>query len=160
MPRRLPLLVLLASLAACGGPVPPAATAPTALPSPGDAPAGTGVRVLNVATADVPAAGTVATTVLHESPTLVSRIMRIAPGGEIAEHHHPGHDETFFVHRGAMTVVLNGREHTARAGDVVHIPAGTVIVGRNPGAEEAVVVVAFAANGRGGPLTVPGAPHH
>jgi quercetin dioxygenase-like cupin family protein len=86
--------------------------------------------------------------------------MRLAPGAAIAEHHHPSHDETFFVHRGTVTALLDGREHTVRAGDVVHIPSGTVIQGRNAGPEEAVVVVVFAANGRGGPLTVPGHPQH
>lgn len=119
-----------------------------------------GPRVLNVETAAAPEAGKVATTVLHESPTAVSRIMRLAPGSVIAEHHHPSHDEAFFVHRGTVVAVLDGREHTVRAGDLVHIPAGTVIVGRNAGSEEAVIVVAFAGNGRGGPLTVPGHPTH
>jgi quercetin dioxygenase-like cupin family protein len=116
--------------------------------------------VLAVADAQAPAAGTVATSVLHESPTSVSRIMRLAPGAQIPEHHHPAHDESFFVHQGTVTAVLNGREHTVRAGGLVHIPAGTVIVGRNPGPEEAVVVVVFSSNGTGGPLTVPGRPHH
>lgn len=119
-----------------------------------------GPRVLNVETAAEPGAGKVATTVLHESATAVSRIMRLAPGSVIAEHHHPSHDETFFVHRGTVVAVLDGREHTVRAGDLVHIPAGTVIVGRNAGSDEAIVIVAFAGNGRGGPLTVPGHPTH
>jgi quercetin dioxygenase-like cupin family protein len=116
--------------------------------------------VLTVSDAQAPAAGTVATSVLHESPTAVSRIMRLAPGAQIPEHHHPAHDESFFVHQGTVTAVLNGREHTVRAGGLVHIPAGTVIVGRNPGPEEAVVVVVFSSNGTGGPLTVAGRPHH
>jgi quercetin dioxygenase-like cupin family protein len=86
--------------------------------------------------------------------------MRLAPGAEIPEHHHPSHDESFFVHQGSVTATLNGREQTARAGALVHIPAGTVIHGRNSGPEEAVIIVVFSANGRGGPLTVPGRPHH
>lgn len=155
MPRSLalPLLLLCASAAACAPPSAPA-------PQPGAAHPATAPRVLGVGAAQAPAAGAVATTVVHESPTAVSRIMRLAPGAVIPEHHHPAHDETFFVHEGTVTAVLNGEEHTARAGDVVHIPAGTVIVGRNPGAQEAVVVVVFSATGRGGPLTVPGSPHH
>jgi quercetin dioxygenase-like cupin family protein len=86
--------------------------------------------------------------------------MRLAPGAEIPEHHHPSHDESFFVHQGSVTATLNGREQTARAGALVHIPAGIVIHGRNSGPEEAVIIVVFSANGRGGPLTVPGRPHH
>jgi quercetin dioxygenase-like cupin family protein len=116
--------------------------------------------VLTVTEAQAPAAGTVATTVLHESPTAVSRVMRLAPGSTIPEHHHPAHDESFFVHQGTVTAVLNGREYTVPAGALVHIPAGTVIVGRNAGPQEAIVVVVFSGNGTGGPLTVPGSPHH
>jgi quercetin dioxygenase-like cupin family protein len=117
-------------------------------------------RVLTVTEAQAPAAGTVATTVLHESPTAVSRVMRLAPGSTIPEHHHPSHDESFFVHQGTVAAVLNGREHTVQAGALVHIPAGTVIAARNPGPREAIVVVVFSGNGTGGPLTVPGSPHH
>ncbi|HEY7770809.1 cupin domain-containing protein [Longimicrobium sp.] len=150
VPRSLPLFLVLA---AC------APSAPAADPTPAARPPAT-PRVLTVSDAQAPAAGTVATSVLHESPTSVSRIMRLAPGAQIPEHHHPAHDETFFVHQGTVTAVLNGQEHTVRAGGLVHIPAGTVIVGRNPGSEEAVVVVVFSSNGTGGPLTVAGRPHH
>lgn len=152
--RLLPVL-LVSLLAGCAAAVP----APPASPA-GPATPAVGPRLVGVAAAQAPAAGTVATTTVHESPTAVSRIMRLAPGATIAEHHHPAHDETFFVHQGTVTAVLDGREHTVRAGDVVHIPSGTVIQGRNPGPGEAVVVVVFSANGRGGPLTVPGHPQH
>jgi quercetin dioxygenase-like cupin family protein len=64
------------------------------------------------------------------------------------------------VHRGTVTAVLDGQEHVLRAGDLVYIPARTVIVGRNSGAEEAVVIVVFSSTGAGGPLTIPGPPHH
>jgi quercetin dioxygenase-like cupin family protein len=153
--RRLPLFLVLAACA----PSPPApAPTPAAQASSAQPPAAP--RVLTVSDAQAPAAGTVATSVLHESPTAVSRIMRLAPGAQIPEHHHPAHDESFFVHQGTVTAVLNGQEHTVRAGGLVHIPAGTVIVGRNPGPEEAVIVVVFSSNGTGGPLTVAGRPHH
>jgi quercetin dioxygenase-like cupin family protein len=156
MPRRVLPLLLASLLAGCAAAVP--APPPAAASSP-RAPAA-GPRVVGVAAALTPAAGAVATTTVHESTTAVSRIMRLAPGGTIAEHHHPAHDETFFVHQGTVTAVLDGREHTVKAGDVVHIPSGTVIQGRNPGPGEATVVVVFSANGRGGPLTVPGHPQH
>jgi quercetin dioxygenase-like cupin family protein len=86
--------------------------------------------------------------------------MRLAPGAVIPEHHHPAYDETFLIYSGSIIATLNGVEHRAQAGDVVVIPAGTVIVGRNAGSDEAVVVVVFSGNGRGGPLTVPGRPMH
>lgn len=148
-------LLLAPVLAACAPPAPVAAPAPTPAATSPAAP-----RVLSVDAAKAPAAAEVATTVLHESPTAVSRIMRLAPGAMIPEHHHPSHDEAFFVHRGTVSATLDGREHTVPAGALVHIPAGTVIVGRNAGSDEAVIVVVFSANGRGGPLTVPGRPHH
>jgi len=155
--RSLALLLICASVPACAQQPAPA---PTPAPQPTGGQTAAAPRILSVGAAQAPAAGAVATTVLHESPTAVSRVMRLAPGAEIPEHHHPSHDESFFVHRGTVTAVLNGETHTARAGDLVHIPAGTVIVGRNSGAEEAVIVVVFSGNGRGGPLTVPGRPHH
>jgi quercetin dioxygenase-like cupin family protein len=155
LPRFLPLFLVLA---ACAPSAPGSPPAPS--PAAGSAQPAATPRVLTVSDAQAPAAGTVATSVLHESPTAVSRIMWLAPGAQIPEHHHPAHDETFFVHQGTVTAVLNGQEHTVRAGGLVHIPAGTVIVGRNPGSGEAVVVVVFSGNGTGGPLTVAGRPHH
>jgi quercetin dioxygenase-like cupin family protein len=157
MPRFSALLLLLgASVTACTASVPAGSVRIDPAPEqPSRAP-----RLLNVAAAEAPAAGAVTTTVLHESPTAVTRIMRLAPGAVIPEHHHPAHDEAFFVHRGAVTAVLDGQEHNLRAGDVVYIPARTVIVGRNSGTEEAVVIVVFSGTGAGGPLTVAGPPHH
>lgn len=154
-PRSLPLFLVLA---ACTPSVP--APEPAPAPQASAAQPSATPRVLMASAVQAPAAGTVATSVLHESPTTVSRIMRLAPGAQIPEHHHPAHDETFFVHQGTVTAVLNGQEHTVRAGGLVHIPAGTVIVGRNPGSEAAVVVVVFSSDGTGGPLTVAGRPHH
>jgi quercetin dioxygenase-like cupin family protein len=156
MPRLAAFLLLLgAFVPACTAAVPPATIRVDPAPEqPSRAP-----RLLNVTAADEPAAATVATTVLHESPTAVSRIMRLAPGSAIPEHHHPSHDEAFFVHRGTVTAQLDGQEYILRAGDLVYIPAGTVIVGRNPGAEEAVVIVVFSGTGAGGPLTVSGRHH-
>lgn len=150
-------LPLLAALAACA-PTPAAVPGPAASAPAAQAPGAP--RVLGVGAAEAPAAGAVATTVLSESPTSVSRVMRLAPGAVIPEHHHPVHDETFFVHQGAVAATLDGREHSLRAGDLVHIPAGTVIAGRNAGPAEAVLVVVFSSTGRPGPLTAPGHPQH
>lgn len=89
---------------------------------------------------------------------MVTRIMRIAPGAELGEHHHPFFDESFIVHSGEITVSLNGEPRELRRGDVAFIPAGTVIRGLNAGTEEAVVVVVWATVGIPGPLSVPGRP--
>lgn len=113
-------------------------------------------RALNVAEVDAPAPGAVTAATVHESEGVVVRVMRLAPGGEIAVHRHPSHDETFVVHRGRVEVTLDDETRELVPGDVAFIPAGTVVSGRNDGEGEAVVVVTFARTGRPGPLTVPG----
>ena len=118
------------------------------------------VRVVRSAEVPPPAAGGLTQETVHEGAHLVSRIMRLGPGGTIAEHHHPAHDETFVVQSGTTRLSLDGRLHELRAGDVVYIPAGTTIAGENAGPGEAVVVVTWASTGRGGPLTVSGRGHH
>lgn len=165
MPAKSPLIpavALMFGVSACSSAPVPASTAPV--------PASTAVemsaatlsppKVMNVSEAPAPGAGALAMAALHESPNLVSRLMRLAPGAVIAEHHHPSHDETAIIHSGTLRASVGGRDHTLRSGDVVHIPAGTVIVGRNDGATETVMVVVFASTGRPGPLTVPGQPGH
>lgn len=120
------------------------------------------VRVSRVDDVRAPAAAELTQATVHETDRMVSRIMRLAPGAPIAEHHHPFFDETFVVQSGTVRLVLDGRAHDLRAGDVVHIPAGTVIAGTNAGSGPSAVVVTWAATGRPGPLTIPGrpAPHH
>lgn len=120
------------------------------------------VRVTRVDDVRMPVAGELTQATVHETDRMVSRIMRLAPGASIAEHHHPFFDETFVVQSGTVRLLLDGRSHDLRAGDVVHIPAGTVITGTNAGSGQAAVVVTWATTGRPGPLTIPGrpAPHH
>lgn len=143
-------------LAALLFPVHAAAQHPGADPSPGEP------RVVRASEVAAPASGEMTQATVHESGRMVSRIMRLAPDAAIAEHHHPLFDETFVVQRGGLTLVLDDRAHELQAGDVVYIPAGTVISGRNTGGKEAVVVVTWANVGRPGALTVPGRPaaHH
>jgi quercetin dioxygenase-like cupin family protein len=57
-------------------------------------------------------------------------------------------------------VSLNGEVREVKEGTVVHIPANTVIQGKNAGSSEAILVVVFATTGTPGPLTVSGSPHH
>ena len=96
---------------------------------------------------------------VQESERMVSPIMRLAPGAAIAEHHHPSFEGTFVVQSGSVQLSLDGKVYYGlRAGDVVYIPAGTVISGKNGGRGEAVVIVTWASNGRSGPLTISGRP--
>jgi quercetin dioxygenase-like cupin family protein len=150
--RSFPVASLLAALAcAACAPSPPSASLPVpAAP----------VRLSNTADAAVPPPGTLTRTTVHESERTVTQVLRLAPGAEIAEHHHPFFDESFIVERGNLRVRLNDQVHELSAGAVVFIPAGTVIAGQNTGSEEARVVVVFSNIGRPGPLTIPGHPQH
>jgi quercetin dioxygenase-like cupin family protein len=49
---------------------------------------------------------------------------RSAPGGVIPEHIHPRQEERFTIVAGEARFTLGGREHVARAGETVVIPAG------------------------------------
>ena len=70
---------------------------------------------------------------------MVSRVMRLSPGAAIKEHYHPNFDETFFVHAGTLKLRLDDKEHEVRAGDMVIMPAGTIISGTSTGSDEAVL---------------------
>jgi quercetin dioxygenase-like cupin family protein len=118
------------------------------------------IRVMSSSLGTAPAAGAVTRTTVYESPRTVTQVLRISPGGRIAEHHHPSYDETFLVQQGHLTLLLNGKSYDLSAGDFVVMPAGTVISGSNPGEQEARVVVAFSNTGTAGPLTVAGSPHN
>lgn len=119
-------------------------------------------RVVRTAAVQAPARGEMTQETVHEGERMVSRIMRLSPGAAVAEHHHPSFEETFVVQSGSVQLSLDDKVHELRAGDVVYIPAGTVISGKNGGRGEAVVIVTWANNGRSGPLTVSGRPaeHH
>jgi quercetin dioxygenase-like cupin family protein len=99
-------------------------------------------------------------TTLSETERSVVQVLRLSPNAEIAEHHHPFYDENFVVEQGSLRAILNGTTYELHAGDVVVIPAGTVIRGRNTGNQEARVVVVFTNTGKAGPLTVAGSPKH
>lgn len=119
-------------------------------------------RVVRLTDVQAPSSGELTQETVHESAHMVSRILRLAPEAAITEHHHPAYEETFVVQSGSVRLSLNDEVHELRAGDVVYIPAGTLISGRNTATGEAVVVVTWASTGRPGPLTVSGRPaaHH
>lgn len=118
------------------------------------------VRVSNSGQAPAPQVGAMTRTTLSETPRSVVQVLRLAPDAEIAEHYHPFYDENFVVEQGSLRAILNGTTYELHAGDVVVIPAGTVIRGRNTGNQEARVVVVFTNIGKTGPLSVSGAPKH
>jgi quercetin dioxygenase-like cupin family protein len=148
--RSLSSVLALVALGACSSARQPA-PAPSAPPE---------IRVMSSSSGAVPQAGAVTRTTVYESPRTVTQVLRIAPGGRIAEHHHPSYDETFLVQQGRLTLILNGKTYELGPGEFVVMQAGTVIAGMNSGAEEVRAVVAFSNNGSPGPLTVPGSPHH
>lgn len=119
-------------------------------------------RLTRTSEVPTPGNGDVTQQTVYESDRMVSRIMRLSAGAVIAEHHHPSFDETFVVHSGSVQLTLNDKLHSLKAGDVLYIPAGMVIAGKNLGEREAVVIVTWANTHRLGPLTVSGRPaeHH
>ena len=64
---------------------------------------------------------------------LVRFSWRSAPGGVIPEHIHPRQEERFTIVAGEARFTLGGREHVARAGQTVVIPAGVAHSVGNPG---------------------------
>src|SRR6266516_4746608 len=104
--------------------------------------------------APAPQAGALTRTTVHESSRTVVQVLRLAPNAEIPEHHHPVFDENMILEQGSVTAVLNGTTYELHAGDIVVIPAGTVIRGRNTGNQEARLVVVFSSTGKAGSLSV------
>ena len=117
-----------------------------------------GLRVLNVQSVKQPEKGSMSSVDVRYSDHLVSRVLRMTPGATIKEHYHPFFDEIFFVHSGALIMMLNDKKYVLRSGDIVSMPAGTIISGTNAGTEEAVIVVVWANIGKKGPLFVFGRP--
>lgn len=71
--------------------------------------------------------------VLQATARSQTAVMTIAPGADAGpEEEHAG-DQIVYVVEGEAIVRLAGREHRARAGSLVMIPAGTRHHVRNPG---------------------------
>lgn len=58
----------------------------------------------------------------HGAPNFSLRQFRVEPGGHTPRHSHDYEHEVFVV-SGAGTVLLEGRERSVRAGDVIYVPA-------------------------------------
>jgi quercetin dioxygenase-like cupin family protein len=58
----------------------------------------------------------------HGMPHFAIRQFVVEPGGHSPHHSHDYEHEVYIV-SGAGTVLLGGREHRVKAGDVVYVPA-------------------------------------
>jgi mannose-6-phosphate isomerase-like protein (cupin superfamily) len=56
------------------------------------------------------------------------------PSAEVAPHRHP-YPEVFVIHAGKLDMIVDGESVTARAGQVVVVPAGATHGFRNAGQE-------------------------
>ena len=69
------------------------------------------------------------------APNFAKRRFVLEPGGRIPAHRHPDIEHEQYVVRGEMTLGLDDETVTARAGDIVFIPARTVHWYENEGDE-------------------------
>ena len=60
---------------------------------------------------------------------------------------HSREDETFYIVRGSLEILLGDSLHQAKAGDFVFIPRGTVHRFKNVGGNTAVQLVTFVPSG-------------
>lgn len=67
----------------------------------------------------------------------------VPSGGGPPPHRHRREDESFYVVRGQLEILLGDSTYHAQAGDFVFIPRGTVHRFRNLGNDEAVQLVTF-----------------
>jgi mannose-6-phosphate isomerase-like protein (cupin superfamily) len=70
--------------------------------------------------------------------------LRVRPHGfVVAPHVHPHATETFEIHSGTFTFVVNGRERKVGPGEGATVPAGAVHAWWNSGENEGVATVEF-----------------
>jgi quercetin dioxygenase-like cupin family protein len=65
----------------------------------------------------------------------------ISPGSKHADHYHKAeYDEVYLIQKGIAMVRLDGVEYDLKAGDVVHIPGGTMHAIENKSDTEELVI--------------------
>ena len=69
------------------------------------------------------------------------------PGYEGFEHYHDEQDELYFVHRGTVTVEVDGETRELGPGGLFHVQATTPRKLSNTGDEDAIVFVVGGKNG-------------
>ena len=77
----------------------------------------------------------------HGAPNVALRRFRLAPGGSVPEHTNEVEHEQYVL-SGEYVVGIEDTEYTVSAGDVLHIPAGTVHWYRNDGDEDGTFICA------------------
>lgn len=83
-----------------------------------------------------------------ESNNVLFQFEAVVPeGGGPPTHVHSREDETFYIVRGSLEILLGDRTHLAKAGDFVYIPRGTVHRFKNVGSGTAVQLVTFSPAG-------------
>jgi len=83
-----------------------------------------------------------------ESKGALFQFEAIVPqGGGPPAHVHSREDETFYVVKGSLEVLLGDSLYRAKAGDFVYIPRGTVHRFKNLGNQTAVQLVTFTPSG-------------
>jgi quercetin dioxygenase-like cupin family protein len=74
----------------------------------------------------------------------------VPKGGGPPPHSHSKEDETFYVVSGELEMLIGDKKYTAKAGDFVYIPRGTVHQFKNTGSGTAVQFVTFVGAGMEG----------
>jgi mannose-6-phosphate isomerase-like protein (cupin superfamily) len=82
--------------------------------------------------------------VLQETRRSQTAVMTIAPGADGGPEEQHGADQVIYVIEGEAVVRIGDREHAARAGGLVVIPAGTRHHVRNPGGGPLFFVTVYA----------------
>jgi quercetin dioxygenase-like cupin family protein len=83
-----------------------------------------------------------------ESNNVLFQFEAVVPeGGGPPPHVHSEEDETFYIVRGSLEILLGDRTHLAKAGDFVYVPRGTVHRFKNVGSGAAVQLVTFSPAG-------------
>jgi uncharacterized RmlC-like cupin family protein len=88
--------------------------------------------------------------VAFEAPGLWAGVVHTEPGAVSGWHHHGDHETSLYVVDGRMRLDFGpgGAESVeARAGDFLHVPAGTVHREANPGTQTSTAVIARAGGG-------------
>ena len=73
---------------------------------------------------------------------LVQVRVDLEPGVSFPGHTHPG-EEIIYVIEGTWEYVIGGRQVTARPGDVLFVPAGTVHSAKNAGTSNAAELATY-----------------
>jgi quercetin dioxygenase-like cupin family protein len=72
-----------------------------------------------------------------EGERMMVAVMKAPKGAPSQPHSHPN-EQWIYVLEGMMELVIEGKTHTARRGDIIYIPANTIHRGNATGDEDAL----------------------